>query len=316
MDDLFGENYTPINIAPIDNSTPINTSILPKTNSNSSPEIKYIWIVFVLFGIITLISFILSIISITNPVNIQTNVIMPDVFDGFTMQKTVTTDTAEVNGTTNVLNTHTAIGITSNIAIASNSLSIGQQSITEANIQSFVTNSIFLNLTLNTIKTFTIPALTNTSIFLDLSSFTSSNFAIVGSQTLFDFKSNHTALALANLPNGGYMITLNMTGPSSLNSTNTKLVPVLICYDDSIQEWVNFQPGLLSSIEFMENQIGLNYIWNVTYAFITTGAFATFPVFTNGTRLGFQIYVQYGTGQISSITWNISNLRLFITKIS
>lgn len=286
-----------------------------ETNQDK-PEPNYLWIIYLLCGLILLISFTLSIISSTNSTKTQILVsVPPDFEDGFTMQKTLTANTAEILGNTSIVETHTSSQITTQHEIVQTSFSMGAQNITASDIANFSNNNVFLNVTLTSIVNITIPIRSNTTLFLPLTGFTSTSFSVSGSTTLFDFKSNNTALALAKLNPGGYCITLNMNLPSSASSTNTKIVPILIAYDESILEWVPMNPGLLSSIDYIQDQTGSKYIWNVTYGFMSTGCFAVFPVFPNATRIGFQIFVNYGIGQTTSISWNISELQFSITKL-
>jgi hypothetical protein len=66
--------------------------------------------------------------------------------------------------------------------------------------------------------------------------FTSNKFTVLQNPNLFDFKSNNTALALGKLNNGAYCITLRMNLPTVINYTNTKIVPIIVAYDDSVSE--------------------------------------------------------------------------------
>jgi hypothetical protein len=277
-----------------------------------------VWIVSLVCAIIVLISVALASVGTTNPVQVQVIVsIPPDFTDGFTMQKSLTTDTCEILGTTNVSQTHTTEDVQTSALVATQTLVIGSQTMTPANVASFSVTNNFLFLKLGQDVVLTIPAHANTSLFLGLGAFTKPNFVVQpgSNAALFDFKSNNTAIALANLPAGGYNIVLSLNGPGASQSANTKLVPVLVAYDDSIQEWVNFKPGLLSSVDFMQSQIGAKYIWSVTFKFLATGAFATFPVFPSALRLGFQIFVQYGVGQLQAVVWNITELEFLAIKV-
>jgi hypothetical protein len=231
------------------------------------------------------------------------------------MQKTLTANTAEILGITNVIETHTATQITTQHEIVLTSFSVGSQNITASDITNFSQKNVFLNLNLNTLVNITIPVRNNTTLFLPLTGFTANKFTVLQSESLFDFKTNNTALALGNLSSGAYSITLRMNLPAAINSTNTKIVPVIVAYDDSISEWVPINPGLLSSVDYMQNQTGAKYIWNVTFGFMSTGSFAVFPVFPNALRVGFQVFVSYGIGQTTSISWNISELQFSITQL-
>ena len=289
---------------------------IPKVAIDETQEPKYLWIAYLITGIIVLISFSLSIISATNPTKIQVLVsVPPDFTDGFTMQKTLTANTAEILGATSIVETHTATQITTQHEIVQTNFSIGSQTITASDITNFSTKNVFLNLVLNTTIPIPIEIKSITTLFLPLTGFSANKFTVSQNPNLFDFKSNNTALALGKLSNGAYCITLRMNLPAAINSTNTKIVPIIVAYDDTISEWVPMNPGLLSSVDYMQNQIGAKYIWNVTFGFMSTGSFAVFPVFPNATRVGFQIFVRYGIGQTTSISWNISELQFSITQI-
>ncbi len=320
---LFDDNNITYETAPIKMSNNVSTLsindnariISNMENVSNGIEPNYLWVIYLICGIILLISFSLSIISATNKINFQIIVsVPPDFEDGFTMEKTLNSNTAEILGLTTVVETHTSSQITTQHEIVVNDFSIGSQTITSSDITNFSKN-VFLNITLNTSVNIVIPIKTNTTLFLPLTGFSANKFNIEDQGSLFDFKSNNTAIAFGKLNPGSYCITMNMNLPFAISSSNTKLVPIIVSYDDAIQEWVPLNPGLLSSVDYIENQTGAKYIWNVTFGFMSTGCLAAFPVYPNATRVGFQVYVSYGIGQTTSISWDISTLQFSITQL-
>lgn len=266
-----------------------------------------ILIVFIIILFISLLSSTLSIVSLTNSSKIENLVIVPDEFDNnFIMQQTLNANNTVILQDTNVLESWNANEINTKMTTISTNFSIGSQVI---NMEDFNQTNIFLNLSLTSPITLTIPIKTNTSEFLSLTSFTNSTYSMDNGSdsTLFNLKVNNTAVSLGNLPPGGYCIVLNINGPNASSSINTKLVPIIVAYDDTIKEWVPLSQGIISPF--------YNNLWNVTYSFITTSSFTSFPNANIYSRVGFQIFIQYGIGQTTNINWNINHLRFCIIKL-